>query len=339
VVDLYLAWARGETETVRVVSQPEKKLSSVEFPSQQEIASKQEGSPSQALNGSDLPLAKAEASPLSEIAERPSEDQTSEENHLVSKEVIPSGQKSVDTSLEAPRASSEKTRDSVSPLVQAALPIASERSKQETQDKPLAKPNSSAGEEMKTMSSLTSSRKVLAAQEKHQTRAVARHRLTSSAAFPSAQKEKQHRAVVVARRKPTASSAVPPSIQQKAVQHLLKHFISAYQQGDLDGFIALFSPDAHTNDYFGKPAIRQDYARFFSSTQARELYLKDLQWRIKGNTAQGGGRYIARVRKASGIFESRGLIHFQVQNQGGTNLITRFFNTIDSVQRDVSTSN
>lgn len=266
VVNLYLAWTRGEM--VKVASQPEKKLSSAEFSSQQEVALGQKNSPPRALNGSELPLVKAEASLLNKMVEKLAEEPDSGESRLISKEVVPSGQKSI----EALRASSEKTQQPAPPLVQAALPIVSKyKHKQDAQDKPLAK------------------------------------------------------------------SAAPPPIQQEAVQHLLKRFISTYQQGDLDGFIALFSPDAYTNDYFGKPAIHQDYAQFFSSTQARKLLLKDFQWRIKGNTAQGGGRYIARVRKASGIFESQGQIHLQVQNQGGANLITRFFNTIESVQRDVST--
>jgi hypothetical protein len=264
VVNLYLAWTRGEA--VKVASQPEKKLSSVELSSQKEVALRQENSPPQALNGSELPLVKAEASLLNKMVEKLAEEQDSGENRLISKEVAPGGQKSI----EVARASSEKIQQSAPPLVQAALPITSKH-KQEAQDKPLAK------------------------------------------------------------------SAAPPPIQQEAVRRLLKRFISTYQQGDLDGFIALFSPDAHTNDYFSKSAIRQDYAQFFSSTQARKLLLKDFQWRIKGNTAQGGGRYIARVRKASGIFESQGQIHLQVQNQGGASLITRFFNTIESVQRDVST--
>jgi hypothetical protein len=265
VVNLYLAWTKGET--VKVASQPEKKLSSAEFSSQQEAALRQKNSPPQALNGSELPLVKAEASLLNKMVEKLAEEQDSGENRLISKEVAPGRQKST----EVPRAPSEKTQQSAPPLVQAAaLPIASKH-KQETQDKPLAK------------------------------------------------------------------SAAPPPIQQEAVRRLLKRFISTYQQGDLDGFIALFSPDAHTNDYFSKSAIRQDYAQFFSSTQARKLLLKDFQWRIKGNTAQGGGRYIARVRKANSIFESQGQIHLQVQNQGGANLITRFFNTIESMQRDVST--
>ncbi|MGR6034287.1 MAG: DnaJ domain-containing protein, partial [Candidatus Nitrosoglobus sp.] len=264
VVNLYLAWTRGET--VKVASQPEKKLSSAEFSSQQKVALRQENSPPQALNGSELPLVKAEASLLNKMVEKLAEEQDSGENRLISKEVAPGGQKSI----EVARASSEKIQQSAPTLVQAALPITSKH-KQEAQDKPLAK------------------------------------------------------------------SAAPPLIQQEAVRRLLKRFISTYQQGDLDGFIALFSPDAHTNDYFSRSAIRQDYAQFFSSTQARKLLLKDFQWRIKGNTAQGGGRYIARVRKASGIFESQGQIHLQVQNLGGANLITRFFNTIESVQRDVST--
>lgn len=91
-------------------------------------------------------------------------------------------------------------------------------------------------------------------------------------------------------------SAAPSSIQ---LQALLKRFVSAYQEGDLDKFLALFSPDVSTSDYAGKPALRQDYAQFFSSTQARELQLKALKWRIEGGTAQGKDAISFRFLKAA----------------------------------------
>ncbi|ABA57984.1 Heat shock protein DnaJ [Nitrosococcus oceani ATCC 19707] len=127
-----------------------------------------------------------------------------------------------------------------------------------------------------------------------------------------------------------APLAASSEIKRQALNRLIEHFVTAYQQGNLDKFLRLFSGDASTNDYRGKAALRQDYTRFFSSTQRRELRLQSLQWRIKGDRAQGKGRYIVQIAKASGTFEGKGQIRFQVQNQRGAPLITGLFNTVDS---------
>lgn len=132
------------------------------------------------------------------------------------------------------------------------------------------------------------------------------------------------------------SQAPAPTLQQEALQGLIQRFIRAYQRGDLEGFLTLFSPDARTDDYSGWSAIRQDYRRLFTSTQRRELQLQGLRWLIDGNIANGKGHYIARIRNATGTFEIRGQIHFQVQNRQETGLITGLFYTVDG-QWDVFT--
>jgi hypothetical protein len=142
--------------------------------------------------------------------------------------------------------------------------------------------------------------------------------------------EKQNRMAEESQQLSALSAPLQPPLQEETMQRLLQRFVTAYQQGDLENFLTLFSADARTNDYAGKPALREDYARFFTVTQARELQLEELQWRFEGNTAQGKGRYVVRVRKPTRTVESRGQIYFQVQERAGTSVITGLFNTVEN---------
>jgi hypothetical protein len=171
---------------------------------------------------------------------------------------------------------------------------------------------------------------------------------TPSAEPPLAGLQKEEEAAAAQAERKTATvpqqdvAAVSGSVSvpglEKA-QEVIQRFASAYQQGDLEDFLTLFSADIRTSEYFGKSALREDYGRFFAATKAREFQLKELQWTFAGDTTQGKGRYWVRVRKPTGTVQSQGQIHFQVQERAGNSVITGFFYTVEKEQQDVSSAN
>ncbi|QBQ55980.1 DnaJ domain-containing protein [Nitrosococcus wardiae] len=310
MVNLYLA--RTTEETARVPLQPEKKA----LP--QGLSSGGE----RAMKGKDLPHPSQEKeAPLSQGDEKGVETAL-RENPPLSKEANAVEKNSVERSLTVPKTSSEKKKPARSSPDQAlaakSRPVSQNSAPEgrfssgtgggrgEPQLTAKAQPSSVDRESkleplVKTKDSTGEGEKAASA--------------TLSGAVPMP--EKNH---------------APGTMLPQALQHLLRRFVTTYQRGDLEGFLILFSADASTNDYAGKPALRQDYARFFSSTQARELQLSNLRWQVEGDTAQGKGRYLVQVSKASGTVESQGQIHFQVQSREGAPLITGLFNTVDRVR-------
>lgn len=61
------------------------------------------------------------------------------------------------------------------------------------------------------------------------------------------------------------------------VPEILRRFQRSYQSGDLDRFMALYSPQARENDQATWFAIRQTYAAWFSKTSARRITFDQLQ--------------------------------------------------------------
>jgi hypothetical protein len=91
-----------------------------------------------------------------------------------------------------------------------------------------------------------------------------------------------------------------PTLYQKAItpselQDTVVRLINTYEKGNLDGFTALFSQNAQTNDRNNLRDIREDYADLFESTVDRQLFITDLNWDINYNKATVVGKLEALV--------------------------------------------
>ena len=81
-----------------------------------------------------------------------------------------------------------------------------------------------------------------------------------------------------------------------ALGGIFSTFISAYEAGDLERFMALFAHDAQSNGRNGLAAIREDYASVFVSTIDRHLQLHRMNWRRANDAVHASGWLDVQLR-------------------------------------------
>jgi len=126
------------------------------------------------------------------------------------------------------------------------------------------------------------------------------------------------------------------TVSRKAVQagspthsdlkNLLTSFTRYYEGGQLDNLMGLFASNAQTNDQNTLAGIRKDHADLFNSTQQRQIFLKDVVWKINDKTATGNGKFEVMVQsKGQEAFASvTGTITIEAEkSENGLN-ITKF---------------
>jgi curved DNA-binding protein CbpA len=114
------------------------------------------------------------------------------------------------------------------------------------------------------------------------------------------------------RPKPPPAEPARPTVRPDAViGQLTRH----YRDGNLDGFVGLFTADARVNEGNGPAVIRAAYGRLFAATSARRLYITGLGWRDVGNgTLVGAGAYSAGTKNSpiSPWFYEKGSMSFEL---------------------------
>lgn len=138
----------------------------------------------------------------------------------------------------------------------------------------------------------------------------------------------------VAAMAPPPAPAVAPArrgVPGTELEFLVGRFVGAYEQGDLEGFLALLDEGVRTGEKTGKAAVRKDYEDLFRTTQNREMALKDMHWEGSGDAVRGEGRFSVRVLRRGERDYRRysGAIRFDVAKRGGSLLIAGFFHTVD----------
>ncbi len=113
--------------------------------------------------------------------------------------------------------------------------------------------------------------------------------------------------------------AAPEETTLKAgeVKKLIGRYISVYQQGNLNGIMALFTANA-------RGRVQGDYADLLSTHHVLGLRLRDMQWVYRDSSAEGAGRYELRLRQRDSGDQRRieGRIYFTVQKRGERTLIS-----------------
>jgi hypothetical protein len=132
----------------------------------------------------------------------------------------------------------------------------------------------------------------------------------------------------------TAVAAAPkqeppatPVISRDELASLLRRFVYVYESGDVNQFVSLFAESARTNDQSSRQGIREDYERFFRSTDLRQMKLGQVNWDVSDGRAEGSGNFDVIVRRA-GEQESEaytGSLSFQVEKVDGRLRITRLY--------------
>jgi hypothetical protein len=105
---------------------------------------------------------------------------------------------------------------------------------------------------------------------------------------------------------------------------VLHSFSQHYSTGDLSALVGLFSSEANSARG-GSMALAADYARLFESTSEREFAVRDLRWRIEGDTLRGEGRFEARYYRKGRLFRQvvKGEISFVMVAENGDARILR----------------
>ena len=93
-----------------------------------------------------------------------------------------------------------------------------------------------------------------------------------------------------------ASPLVPQEIYNYELPDLIDSFSYAYENGDLERFVDLFTVDAFLDDSDGKQKIAQDYREVFQATDMRSLDIKKVDWQPEGGKARGDGLFELTVR-------------------------------------------
>jgi len=100
------------------------------------------------------------------------------------------------------------------------------------------------------------------------------------------------------------------------LENLMSRYTGAYQRGDLNGVMALFTASARRR-------IEQDYTALFATHHIHGLWLRDLRWLYHGRSASGSGHYELQVRRRDNgePHQLAGGIRFTAQKRGHQVLI------------------
>lgn len=117
---------------------------------------------------------------------------------------------------------------------------------------------------------------------------------------------------------PVAVATAPEKrdLTARELESLMSRYARAYQRGDLGSVMALFATGARSR-------IREDYATLFATHHIRGLWLQDLRWVYRGQSASGSGRYELRLQRRDNgePHQVRGGIRFTVQKRDNQVLI------------------
>jgi hypothetical protein len=117
------------------------------------------------------------------------------------------------------------------------------------------------------------------------------------------------------------------SIAPIELDAIVTRFIAAYEHGDLDILMSLFSPTARTNDKNNWQGIRQDYKNLFGASSFRLLNIVNLTWSSTNNAMKGTGDYEIAIAmdEAGNARTLHGKIQFVVGKVDNQLRITRLY--------------
>ena len=124
-------------------------------------------------------------------------------------------------------------------------------------------------------------------------------------------------------------------ITQEQIKNLLAKFVWAYETGNLDTFISLFTTDASTEDSHNRSQLRKEYETLFGSTDTRKLKLHNVHWKQDSDRSLwGDADFDLQVqRKIDGQIKSfTGALKIQVKKEREDIFINRFFHEYEAQQ-------
>lgn len=125
------------------------------------------------------------------------------------------------------------------------------------------------------------------------------------------------------------SDAASMNISIQELDRLAATFSQAYEAGNLDLLLGLFSEDAHTNDQSDKAGIAEDYRELFQLSSKRSFTIERLRWeQDKNGGLKGEGDFQVEVQLKSGAANSvKGKVIFYVKRGPAGLLITEMIHS------------
>jgi general secretion pathway protein A len=109
---------------------------------------------------------------------------------------------------------------------------------------------------------------------------------------------------------------VPSAAEARAVVH---QFILAYEARDVARLLALFSPEATSNEHQGVDAIRADYQRTFARVEDPTVTVPEIDLASWGDRMVVSGPMVISYRERGGApGEQRGKAEWEIMRRGGT---------------------
>jgi general secretion pathway protein A len=126
--------------------------------------------------------------------------------------------------------------------------------------------------------------------------------------------------------KETAAQNRSTPVSAAALNAVLAAFGKAYDAGNIEQFMGLFSADAQTNDRPTPAGIREDYVGLFNNTTYRHIAFRDMNWTWDDNIARGEGKYEVVVQGNGSTKRDtyKGPLWIQVERRDGQPRIIYF---------------
>ena len=115
-----------------------------------------------------------------------------------------------------------------------------------------------------------------------------------SKAKPATVKTEKQKAV--AQKQPTETAKIPaktPDSNQADI--VLNQFVQSFENGNINGLMKLFAPNATTNHHTSANEISASYSELFQTTEKRDLEFSDFSWKPAGSKLEGNGKYLAHL--------------------------------------------
>ena len=125
---------------------------------------------------------------------------------------------------------------------------------------------------------------------------------------------------------PSAPGGLSAAIDCRSVPELLGRFQQAYDAGDLERLMTLYSPAARENNFDTWSGIRQTYAAWFSQTAARQIRFEQLRVQPTANGERCAATaffQVAYLDAQGGLTNQNGVIEFLFEPRGAELLLLR----------------
>jgi hypothetical protein len=124
----------------------------------------------------------------------------------------------------------------------------------------------------------------------------------------------------------------PALLTRRQAELLIGRYVGAYEAGNLDAFLALFTPDVASNEGNDRETLAAHYRDFFRSTYARRLEVYQLRWDWPDRD-QLRLRFMFRASIRRGAFEPEesflGQMTFGIRAGADGWRISRFFYQVE----------